>query len=175
MTRSAVACLLGTLTLLLGACSSSEEAPDPAAIRSGLVELVSGQRASDREVADATCFADALLERSTPAELRSAGILDATYDVVGELPTFSREAAGTWVDAQFSCTDFVEQSARAQEQISHGSIDRARYAECLRNALTTQQLHAAVVDTLSGAWEGPALARFSAAQVDCQRSATPDR
>ncbi|WP_372729907.1 hypothetical protein [Nocardioides sp.] len=186
MTRAAVTCLLGAALLLLGGCSSGETGEtgegssdtggataSTTAIRAGLVELVVGARATRAERADARCFADALLARTTPDQLRSAGVLDASYDVVDELPILSRDDAGTWVDAQFSCADFVDQSARAQEQLSHGAIDRARYAQCLREALTTEQLRAAVVDTLSGAWDGPALARFSAAQADCQRRAAP--
>ncbi len=159
-----------------GGGSADKEALSPAdtdAIRAGLSELVAGDHASARETADATCFAEALLERMTPAELRGAGVLDASYDVVAELPKLSRADAGTWVDAQFSCTDFVEQSARAQEQLSHGKIDRGTYTQCLRVALTEDQLRAAVVDTLTGAWDGPDLARFSAAQADCQRQAVP--
>ena len=147
--------------------------PDTAAIRTGLAELVAGTQADRRTITDATCFADALLERSTPDELRAAGILDASYDVVGELPLLSRADAATWVDAQFSCTDFVEASARAQSKLSHGAIDPTTYAQCLRVALTDGQLRAAVIETLSGTWDGPALARFSTAQADCREQATP--
>lgn len=195
MTRSGVvpSGLALAILLGLGACSGSDgdrgadagnssgadrsgspsATPDTAAIRTGLIALVAGEPASTRAKKDASCFADALIQRTTVEELRDAGILDASYDVVAALPVLPRPDAATWVDAQFSCTDFVAESARAQAQLSHGAIDPSTYAQCLRLAMTDTQLRAAVIEPLSGTWDGPALARFSTAQADCRKQATP--
>ncbi len=149
--------------------SSGGPDPDRDTIRSGLSSLVDGGHPTPEERADGTCFADALLDRTTPQALRDAGVLDTSYAVVTKLPRLPEGLAQTWVSAQFACTDFVEQSARAQAEISHGKVDADAYAACLHDALPAEDLRAAVVDTLTGSWDGPALARFSAAQADCSR------
>lgn len=143
--------------------------PDPDAIRSGLASLVTDGHATSAATADGTCFADALLDRTSPQELRDAGVLDPSYAVVGKVPQLPEALAQAWVTAQFACTDFVEQSARAQAAISHGRVDADAYAACLHGALPAAELRAAVVDTLTGTWDGPALGRFSAAQAACSR------
>jgi hypothetical protein len=75
------------------------------------------------------------------------------------------------VDAQFACVDFAEESARAQGQASHATVDEAAYADCLRELVSTDQLRAAVIDTLTGVWDSTAVARLSEAQQTCAAEA----
>jgi hypothetical protein len=162
--------VVGLLMGLSTGCSAGEsDGPDPDrdAIRAGLAALVTDDRTDPRDVEDGTCFANALMGQTTPEQLRDAGVLDASYAVKDKLPRVSEDLAETWVLAQFRCVDFVEKSAQAQVAITHGKVDAAAYAACLRAALTDDQLRAAVVDTLTGDWDGADLTRFSAAQRDC--------
>ena len=57
-----------------------------------------------------------------------------------ELPAFDEETARLWVDAQFACTDYVEESTRALVAQSKGKLDPEAYAACLREALTDDEL-----------------------------------
>ena len=66
--------------------------------------------------------------------------------MVAELPPLPPEVAGKWVDAQFACTDFVEESTRAQEKVTKGRLDSEAYAACLREALTDEQIRDGMVD-----------------------------
>lgn len=172
MTRPAgplVALLVGLLLATASACDRGAEGPDPDrdAIRQGLVDVVARAHPGPGDAAEGTCFATTLMGQTTPAQLRDAGVLDASYRVVPHLPKLPQGLAETWARAQLRCTDFVARSAQAQAELSHGAIDPEAYAACLHAALTEDQLRAAVVDTLTGDWEGADLGRFSAAQGDC--------
>lgn len=146
---------------------SGDPEPDRAAIRAGLSGLFAGDHPTDRDTADGACFADELLGRVTPDRLRTAGVLDPSYEVASELPPLPEELARPWVEAQFACTDLVARTAAAQAGVSHGAVDAATYAACLRGALTDAELKAAVVDTLTGDWAGTDLARLTDAGADC--------
>ena len=141
--------------------------PDRAAVRTGLAELFAGDRPTARDTADGECFADGLLDRVTPEQLRTAGVLGPSYLVVDELPRLPEELARAWVEAQFACTDFVARAAGARDAVSHGGVDPSSFAACLRGALTDSELQAAVVDTLIGDWDGADLARLTEAQAGC--------
>jgi hypothetical protein len=169
-----VAALLAGLLLACGsACDSGADNdaggadPDRDSIRAGLADAVARDQPGPDDAAEGECFASTLTGQTTPQQLQDAGVLDASYRVVEHLPKLPEDLAEVWARAQLRCTDFVERSAQAQEQISHGAVDPEAYADCLRDALTDEQLRAAVVDSLTGDWDGNDLARFSAAQGDC--------
>lgn len=165
------------VTILVAGCDDDSSGPpyDGKAVEAGLAALFAGDHASQEDSRAGACFASELLDRSTPEELREAGVLDASYDVVTELPTLEKLLAGKWVDAQFACTDFIQESARAQAQISHGSIDREKYVACLTGALTSDQLRAAVVATLTGSFDDPEVTRLSKAQLTCARQSRVEK
>lgn len=172
------AALLLPVSLLLG-CSADDEpaAPDAdvdiTAVQRGLVGLWVGDDATPEDTATGECFAAELTDRATPDQLRDAGILDASYAVVTQLPFLDREGAELWVDAQFACTDFVTESTRAQVAATKGKVDRTAYDACLRAALSEDQLREAAVQSVMGDLGGDAVAAFSQAQLDCVQQALP--
>lgn len=178
MTRTS-ALLFASLVLLASGCSGPDAdrssrpgdraSPDAGALRSELAALFAGDHPTARGTRDGACFAEALMERTTPEDLQDAGVLDASYAVVPEQPPLPRYLAEVWASAQFECTDFVAESARAQVSISHGKVDGEAYAACLRDALTDEEIRAAVVESLIGTFDGVAVDRFSRAQVECAR------
>lgn len=161
------ALLMGLLLGSVSGCDGQAVGPEPdrGAIRSGLAAVVTDQSGSPTD--EGTCFANTLMGQATPAQLRDAGVLDASYRVVEHLPSLPEGLAETWARAQLRCTDFVASSAEAQATLSHGAIDPDTYAACLHDALTDDQLVAAMVDTLTGDWKGADLGRFSDAQSEC--------
>lgn len=170
---------LPAAVLLLG-CTGGEDEPaaasptiDTAAVREALVGLWVGDDATPEDTATGECFAAELTDRATPDQLRDAGILDASYDVVAELPFLERAGAELWVDAQFACTDLVTESGRAQVAATKGKVDRAAYEACLRAALTDDQLRETAVQSVMGDLGGDAVAAFSQAQLDCVEKALP--
>ena len=146
---------------------------DVATVQEDLVGLWVGDDVTPEDTATGECFADELTSRATPEQLRDAGILDASYAVVPELPFLDREGAELWVDAQFACTDFVTESVRAQVAATKGKVDRAAYEACLRAALTEDQLRETAVQSVMGDLGGDAVAAFSQAQLDCVEGALP--
>ena len=171
------------LVLALGGCQSdgSDPArgadagptPEPSTIRSGLASLFAGDHPGTRENTEGRCFAEKLTSAVSAQELRSAGVLDESYDVVVEPPPLPADVAGSWADAQLACSDFVEASTRAQVKVTHGDLDAKAYAACLRKRLTDDQIRAAVAASLSGDFDAPEVAGLSAAQSDCANRAAP--
>lgn len=177
--RVLVLTALLTALLAVSACSGASESEQPSdydatVVRDGLGALFAGDHAAKGDTEVGTCFAEAFTDSTTPEELRDAGVLDDQFDVVAELPPLSPEVAAKWVDAQFACTDFVEESTRAQEKVTKGRLDSAAYAACLREALTDDQVRDGMVDALTGDWQGTGLAALGRAQTDCASEATPD-
>ena len=171
-----VPALLAATLLSLGACQQEDPPPengDAAEIRADLAAVFAGDHPEDRDAENGACFADELTDLMSNEQLRDAGILDASYDVVSPIPQLSEEAAGAWADAQIACTDFVEGSTRAQVKVTKGRIDTEAYAACLRAALTDDQMRDAVVDSLTGDWQGAALGALGRAQSECAAEATP--
>ena len=170
------AALLTATLPALGACRQ-EEPPrgngDATAIRAGLAAVFAGDHPEDRDTDNGECFAAELTGLMSNDELRDAGILDASYDVVSPIPTLSQAAAEAWADAQFACTDFVAESTRAQVAVTKGRIDTEAYAACLRASLTDEQQRGAVVESLTGDWQGPSLGAVGRAQSECAAEATP--
>lgn len=168
--------VLTAITVLLGGCSDDEATlvePSGDRIRSGLAALWAGDHATAGDKRAAACFAEELTARTDPEQLRRAGILDASSSVVEEMPLLDRDMAQIWVDAEWECTDFVAESARAQVAATHGKVDESAYAECLRRALPDAQLREAVVQTLTGHWDGGAVTALSRAQQTCAQQSTP--
>lgn len=146
---------------------------DPAAIRADLAALYAGDHAGAEETASGDCFAEAFTGLTTQEQLLDAGVLDASYAVVAELPPLPPEVADAWVEAQFGCSDFVEESTNAQVKISKGKIDSEKYAACLRQALTDDDLRAAATSSLTGEWDDPAVSALADAQGRCSRVSVP--
>lgn len=163
--------------LALAGCTSDDPAPAPpgdlAAIRADLAALFAGDHPGERESEAGACFAEELTDRVGTERLRDGGVLDASYDVVADVPPLPEDLAADWADAQFACTDFVEESTRAQVKVTKGRIDTDAYAACLRAALTEDEMRAAVVDSLTGDWSGVDLARLGQAQTECALEAAP--
>lgn len=179
--RTAAFLLLVAITLPgLAACAGEADAETVPAgsepeVRSALVDLYAGaddaggQRAAD----DAECFADGLLERVTPAQLRDGGVLDASYEPRAEVATLDRTVAEAWTAAQMACTDFVEESTRAQEALTKGRLDADAYATCLEGRLDEATIRDASVSTLMARWDDPAVGEMSVAQSECSVLSVP--
>ncbi len=163
----------GPSTAPSGTGTGSAAPPDADAIREDLVALWVGDDARPEDTETGRCFADALTERTTADQLRDAGVLDASYDVVAELPFLDREGAELWVDAQLTCVDYVAESGRAQAAATKGKVDRAAYEDCLREALTDEEIREAAVASVMGELDGEAVRAFSAAQLACVEDALP--
>jgi hypothetical protein len=174
-------CVLAIAAVLaLGGCQSGGDAAsgdrptaDPATIRSGLASLFAGDHPGPRENAEGRCFAQELTAAVPPERLRSAGVLDASYDVVAEPPPMPADIAGDWADAQLACADFVEASTRAQVKVTKGDLHAAAYAACLRRRLTDDEIRGAVAASLMGDFDAAAVSTLSTAQSTCAKRATP--
>jgi hypothetical protein len=171
--------LLAALALLLGGCQSEEAeptdgpSPDPAEIRAALAALFAGDHPGTRETTQGECFAEKLTAAVSLQELRSAGVLNASYDVVTEPPPLPAGVAGAWADAQLACSDFVDASTRAQVKVTHGDLDGEAYATCLRTKMTGTRIRTAVAASLMGHFDDPAIADLTEAQTACARRAKP--
>jgi len=164
--------------LALAGCSDDEPddddpSPSRTAVEQGLTDLYAGDHATEQDTESGACFAAELVDRAGVDRLRGAGIITETGDVVAELPTFEEETARLWVDAQFACVDYVEESTRALTAQTKGTLDPEAYAACLRDALTDEELRAAVTATLTGAWDAAEVAALSDAQGRCTTEALP--
>lgn len=175
--------LVVSLVLALGGCQSSGSdadagsgdgpTADPSSIRADLASLFAGDHPGARENAEGKCFAEELTAAVSPEQLRSAGVLDASYDVVEEPPPLPEDVAGDWADAQLACADFVEASTRAQVKVTKGDLDGETYAACLRQELTDDEIQAAVAASLMGDFDAAEVSALSAAQAGCVKLAKP--
>ncbi len=167
--------LLLTALLLVG-CSDDEpdkKDPNTDAVEQGIADLYAGDHATEEDSEAGACFASELVDRAGVEGLRDAGIVTESGGVATELPGFDEETARLWVEAQFACTDYVEESTRALVAQSKGKIDPEAYAACLREALTDDELREAVVASLTGAWETPEVNKLADAQGRCSSAALP--
>ena len=164
--------------VLLAGCSEDEPedkndtGPDRSVVEQGIADLYAGDRATEQDAETGACFAGELLDRADVDLLEGAGIITDSGDVAAELPAFDDELARLWVDAQFACVDYVEESTRALVAQSRGQLDQETYARCLREALTEDQIRAAVEATLTGDWESPEVTALANAQAECQQQAS---
>ena len=145
---------------------------DAASAHDDLAALYAGDHPSKRDLRDGDCFATRFLHATTPSQLESAGVVDHRGRVVDQLPPLDLPTARAWADAQFACVDFVTASTRSVSLAlgQHGHVDPAAYADCLRAALTEDQMKAAVVASLRGRLEDAAVSRLARAQVRCASS-----
>lgn len=152
--------------------SSSSSSFDATAAHDDLAALYAGDHPSTQDRRDGDCFATRFLNTTTPGQLARAGVLDEHGRVVAELPPLDAATAQDWADAQFACVDFVDASTRsvALAVRPHRKLDTAAYGDCLRAALTQGQMEAAVVASLRGRLEDPAVGRLARAQADCVSS-----
>lgn len=178
--RLAALALITAATLPgLAGCGSETEAEavtlsaSPETVRSSLVELYAGDRASDDATSAAECFADDLLDRVTPEDLRDGGVLDDAYAPRTRATALDRPVAEAWTEAQMSCTDFVEQSTEAQEALTKGRLDADAYAACLDGRLDEETIRAASVSTLMARLDDPAVGEMSVAQSECSVLSVP--
>ncbi len=140
-----------------------------------IADLYAGDDPTDEDAESGACFAEELLDRAGVPQLQDAGIITDSGEVATELPAFDVETARLWVDAQFACVDYVEQSTRALLAQTRGRLDPEAYAGCLRAALTDEELRAAVEATLTGAWEAPEVNQLANAQADCRDQAAVEQ
>lgn len=183
---TAAAALLLAATALAGCSSDQPDDPrttgatppttsgpyDRVLVRDGLADLYAGPGASREDRSVATCFADALLERLALADLEAAGLL-AGGDVVGTSPVLDEPTAEAWVDAQLTCSDYVEVSTSAQLDATKGAVDAAGYEACLRDRLDDELLRTALVATLTAGWDRPEVTELARAQGDCATANLP--
>jgi hypothetical protein len=148
------------------ASSGSSAAYDEAAVRSDLAAFVAGtDRADDRRAG--ACFADELLGSTTPEQLREGGMVADDGGAVIPVPALDAGLAGLVADAQLACFDLVEVSTRALTSVRKGDLDPGAYAGCLREALPREAQRAALVASVRGHYDDPALDRLARAQVSC--------
>ena len=172
------ASILLLAALLLVGCSDDEPERSDAsteAVEDGIADLYAGDHATEQDSEAGACFAAELVDRAGLDGLRDAGIVTDSGDVATELPGFDEETARLWVEAQFACTDYIEESTRALVAQSKGKIDPEAYAACLREAITDDELREAVVASLTGAWETPEVNKLADAQAQCSSGAAPER
>lgn len=151
----------------------SSSAASPATVRSALVDLYAGGRAAGNDPTAAECFADDLLERVTPEQLRDGGVLDDAFAPRAEATTLDRPVAEAWTAAQMTCTDFVAQSTEAQEVLTKGRLDADAYAACLDGRLDEATIREASISTLMARLDDPAVGEMSLAQSECSVLSIP--
>ncbi len=154
-----------------GDASPADKGPsaEDAEVRNQLVSLF----ARDHSTQSAECFADALLDEVSTAELRSGGVLDKELEVNREVTALDRTTAEAWTDAQLACTDFVAESTKAQVTLTNGKLDTSAYAACLDDRLDDKTIRAATVASLMAAWSDPAFEDLSVAQSVCSQTSLP--
>lgn len=180
--RLAALILLALATPGLAGCATGAEAETAAGsqteVRSALVTLYAGGhsaggRPAGDETAAAECFADDLLGRVTPEDLRDGGVLDDSFAPRAEATALDRPVAEAWTAAQLACTDFVEQSVQAQEVLTKGRLDADAYAACLEGRLDETTIRDASVSTLMADLDDPVVAEMGRAQSECSVLSVP--
>lgn len=144
--------------------------PSQARVADGLAALYAGPGATAATRREARCFGRELAAATDTTALEEAGLL-VGGEVVDRAPELPRPVAEQWWEAQQACIDFVEVSTRAQVDATKGRLDERAYAACLRRSIEPARIEAAVVATLTGSWDDPAVAELSRAQADCAAAA----
>lgn len=173
MTRPVTALAALLAALLLAGCAGDDSPGDREEIRASLAAVFAGDHPEDTDLDAGQCFAEAFTDSTSTAAMADGGLLDDDGDVVEPLPALTPALAEKWVDAQFGCTDFVEESTRAQVKVSKGRIDAEAYAACLADDLSEQEMRDAVQATLEARWDSAELSRLSQAQTVCYDAAMP--
>ena len=172
-----LAASLLALSALAGCSDDAEEAPASAtaawpddqlaSVRADLAEKFAGDHPEVEDTEAGECFARFFTITTTPEQLTDAGVLGADGEVVAELPKLPPEVAARWAESQFSCTDFVEESTRAQQKVAKGRLDEASYAYCLSQELTEDEMRAGVQAALEGRFDAEEVTDLADAQSDC--------
>lgn len=148
--------------------SSGSSAPyDEAAVHDGLATEFAGTNPTPREERAGGCFADELVGTATPEQLREGGLVAEDGGGVEQLPPLPDDLAELAADATLACVDVVESSTRAVTSVRKGDLDPVEYADCLVDAVPDDAQREALVATLAGRYDDPAVARLGQAQADC--------
>ena len=137
------------------------------------MELFAGDHPGEDSTEAAECFADELLDRVSPAELREGGVLDKELDANREVTALDRPVAEAWTDAQLACTDFVDESTKAQLALAKGKLDTSTYAACLEGRLDDETIRTATTAALMAQWSDPAVEDLSVARSVCSKTSLP--
>ncbi|WP_167736762.1 hypothetical protein [Nocardioides sp. 1609] len=166
-----LAALAGVATLVLGGCDADLHQTDdhpaqPDVVRAGLVDLYAGDEVASADVlAEAGCFADALLDVVSLDDLVAAEVVDDKGQVVETLPVLDVDVAGAWVEAYTGCVDYRVAAARGAGRA--GDLDAAAFLRCFDAAVPPDDVPAALVDTLTGRSDSAAAAALLGAQERC--------
>lgn len=176
--RLAPVCLL---VVLLTACSGASDEPadsssasssatpayDEAAVRAGLADAFAGTNPTRRERTAGDCFADGLMASATPEQLEEGGLVADDGGAVEGLPPLPDDLAVLAADATLACVDVVESSTRAVTSVRKGDLDPKVYADCLAEAVPPAAQREALVATMAGRYDDPAVTRLGTAQASC--------
>ena len=135
-------------------------------VREDLAAKFAGDHPEVRDTRAGDCFARLFTIATTPEQLDEAGVL-VGGEVVEDLPPLPPDVAARWAEAQFGCTDFVEESTHAMQKIAKGRLDEGSYADCLEQQLTEDEMRDGVQAALEGRFDATEVADLSAAQSDC--------
>ena len=178
--RLLVACLfLAGLTACSSGGQSSGEEPSPsagssaaydeAAVRAGLAAAFAGADPTQQERTAGDCFADELMGAATPEQLQEGGLVADDGGAVDQLPPMPDELAGLAADATLACVDVVEASTQAITSARKGDLDPKVYAACLLEAVPPAAQREALVATMAGKYDDPAVVRLGDAQASCAK------
>ena len=176
--RLTVVCLLAAL---LTACSGGSDEPadstspsasstasyDEAAVRAGLAAAFAGTDPTQEEKTAGDCFADELMTTATPEQLQEGGLVADDGGAIDQLPPMPEELAGLAADATLACIDVVEASTKAITSVSKGKLDPKVFADCLLAAVPPDAQREALVATMAGRYDDPAVKRLGDAQASC--------
>ena len=173
--RVAVVAVLLLVAPLVAGCDDGTPSARPTTLPNGLqpalVALYVGDHADDKTKTDATCVVDHFLEHAEASEVRR--VLTPAGRVPNPLPPFSKPLAESWTDGVFACTDFADSIVQAQVELSHGKVAAEPFRTCLDTGLSTTQLRAAYLATLTQEFDDPSLTRLQQATKACVLQAKP--
>jgi len=149
--------------------SSASASYDEDAVRQGLADAFAGTDPTKREVDAGECFADELVATASPEQLEEGGLVGKDGGGVEQLPPLPDELAGLAADATLACIDVVESSTRAVTSVRKGDLDPKEYAACLVEAVPRDAQREALVATLAGRYDDPAVTRLGSAQAGCAK------
>ncbi|MBS44628.1 MAG: hypothetical protein CMH83_15975 [Nocardioides sp.] len=148
--------------------TSDDGAGGEDSLRDAIADLYNGPDPdATGDPAEGECFADELIDRLGEDGLVEAGIAEEGGGVVDRPAALDEPTAEAWADATLACSDFYETSAAALQAQSPKDLDEPAYADCLRDAVTEDDVRAALVASLTGALDDPAVTTLSRAQATC--------
>jgi hypothetical protein len=136
-------------------------------VRAGLAEAFAGSDPTKQEKTAGDCFADELMTSATPEQLQDGGLVADDGGAVDQLPPMPEDLAELAADATLACVDVVEASTQAVTSVSKGALDPKEYAACLLEAVPPAAQREALVATMAGRYDDPAVTRLGDAQASC--------